>query len=194
MTRKRGRKGDYENYGGSEVAEKINGKDIGVSLANYNKTYYTMLPQKSGRTKRQWLGKDLQNAILRFRAIVAELKGEKEVMIQTTIKTATNPHGYGPLIDWETGEDILHEFTHPASEEQYIQWLKKELQNPQELAKKTGLDAFNRFYEYIQQEQILRCSMNDGHLVGGYNGPHKEMSEWEHRSGIAGNFSLKRRN
>jgi len=170
MGKKRGRKGTYETYGGQEIADKINGKDIGISLANYNQTYYVMIPQETGRTKRKWLGKDLQNAVLKFRAIVAELKGIAEPTIKTTAPANTAKKGRkakkginyktvtinkrgdkGRIKQTWTAEKTV---TVDASEQQYIEWLKNELQNPQELAKKTGLDFFNHVYDYIQQEQI----------------------------------------
>jgi hypothetical protein len=118
-----------------------------------------MLPREwagkgATRSKQVWLKSDLDNAVIRFRALVAELKGEAEITVDTTIKTAMNPWGFGPNIDPLTGEYIINEITQPASEEQYIQWLKKELQNPTELAKKTGLDAFNHFNQLVMQEQL----------------------------------------
>ena len=42
--------------------------------------------------------------------------------------------------------------------------VKKKLQNPKELAKKTGIDAFNHFYEFIQQEQIPLKKLYDNYI------------------------------
>jgi hypothetical protein len=44
-----------------------------------------MIPQKSGRTKRKWLGRDKEKAVVKFRAIVSQLKGEKEKFITVDI-------------------------------------------------------------------------------------------------------------
>jgi len=37
----------------------------------------------------------------------------------------------------------------------------------------------------------VMCSTNDGHKVGGYNGSHKEVFEWDQRSGMTLSDALK---
>ncbi len=159
MGKKTGIKAVYETQNGTEISDKINGRDIGLSYNKSKNSYYTMIPKElagegAKRSKQVWLKSDLGNAVIKFRAIVKGLKGEAEKTVNVTIQTAMNPWGFGPSIDPETGEYILNKITQPATEEQFINWLKKELQNPHELAKKTGIDAFNHFYDYVQQEQI----------------------------------------
>lgn len=69
------KKTDYIAFGGYEVKDVINGREVGVSLARYNKSHYTMLPQNTGRTKRVWLGRDEEKAVVKFMALVSQLKG-----------------------------------------------------------------------------------------------------------------------
>jgi hypothetical protein len=72
-------------YGGGYARDVINGKEVGVSFGNSTRSYYMMIPQKSGRTKRKWLGRDKEKAVVKFRAIVSQLKGEKEKFITVDI-------------------------------------------------------------------------------------------------------------
>lgn len=144
---KKGVKTDYVKIGSAtnptELQESVSGHILGISKNKCNKNYYTMipkalLPKDAKRSKCKWLGSDLEIAIARFNALIAKLKGKKETYINTTIKTTLNPWGYGSAID-ANGNYIYSEMTQPAKEQQYIEWLKRELQNPIELAKKTGI-------------------------------------------------------
>ncbi len=80
MSKKRGRRARYVAYAGQEVRETIEGRDYGVSLHKNTKNYYMMLSTATG-TKRKWLGSDISVAVLKFRSIVAELKGQIEKAI-----------------------------------------------------------------------------------------------------------------
>ena len=80
MAKKTGRKPkDFEFYGGQTEQHSVSGRIIGLSFASQNKTYYTMLPKQKGGTVREWLGRDKEKAVFKLRAIVARLRGEKEV-------------------------------------------------------------------------------------------------------------------
>ena len=48
-----------------------------------------MLPQNTGRTKRVWLGRDEEKAVVKFMALVSQLKGEKEKNVVVKIKPET---------------------------------------------------------------------------------------------------------
>lgn len=162
----------FVEYGGQTVQDCLNGSVIGLSLAEQNKTYYTMIPTQG----RKWLGRDKDKAVLKFRALVANLKGEKETnivvnqgdytnKIQHTIDH-TKPNLVATRIDGKTKIEKGGRYTvvkkyAEIPEFVFIEWLKKELQNPTELARKTGIEAFNHFWDYVNQEPIKLTALID---------------------------------
>lgn len=153
MSKKRGCKGTYKTYGGSEVKDVVKGLELGLSFNQSKKSYYMMIPKAllpdgTKRSKQVWLKSDLQNAVLKFRAIVKELKGEKENKV--TILEKIN--------DISTFGDVARL---KIDERKCIEWLKKELENPSELAKKTGIDAFNHFYDWMLEVPIKLDTLID---------------------------------
>ena len=178
MGKKTGKKASYITYGGKEVREIINSHLMGVAFNGSKKSYYTMIPKAflpdgAKRSKQVWLKSDLDNAVIKFRAIIAELKGEQEKTVMASVddvnvyKIHKIDMGLKPVRDEKDikhnlnkivkSKDISMKGTGKSAayidEHQYIQWLKKELQNPSELAKKTGIDAFNHFNQLVLQEQ-----------------------------------------
>lgn len=167
MGKKTGKKANYIPHGGGEVKDVINGREVGVSFDNSTRTHYVMLPnQKTGRTKRKWLGRDKEKAVARFIAIVSQLKGEKEKSIVVDIKPETIEHRLritgiptpAKFRDIQKNKDkvvfVEDGATAHAKESEFIEWLKRELRNPSELARKTGYEAFNFFYDFMNQEPI----------------------------------------
>lgn len=140
MSKKTGRKASYIVFAGTEIKDIIDGKEVGLSLDQTTRNYYTMLPNKDTRTKRKWLGSDQSLAVAKFKAIVNRLKGkvEKTVatpiffqrgrILKTFIPTSKELKKIKPIYDY-TPESV------------YIEWLKKEIQNPKELAQKSGIEA-----------------------------------------------------
>jgi len=176
MGKKTGVRGDYITYGGAEEKVLIGGKEMGVTLHSQKQTHYTMIPKQyagvgAKRSKQQWLGKDVDTAVVKFRAIVAQIQGKQETKILATVqdtdvvkihkvKLDTKPvnsledlrHNLAEyaksdeMVMQETGESIAF-----VPESQHIAWLIKELQNPQELARKTGFEEFNRFHALMAE-------------------------------------------
>ncbi|MBE0536841.1 MAG: tyrosine-type recombinase/integrase [Phycisphaerae bacterium] len=162
MGKKTGRRATYITFGGAEVKDVINGKEIGVSVAEYNKTHYVMLPQQASRTKRQWLGRDAAKAVAKFRALAAKLKGEQEKEVATLATVMVSRTGWkrnGRLVTGLLPVPVEQKVS--AGEAQYIDWLKKELLNPSELARKTGIDAFNHFYDWMLEVPITLPQLID---------------------------------
>ena len=151
MAKKRGRKVSYITYAGEEVKELIAGKEYGVKLHKSTNNYYSMLPDNTAvsGTKKKWLGSDLGVAVVKFRALVAEIKGEQEQFTETQIEIATeafSPH------DLRKGKIKTNRVKVPVKESEHIEWLKKELQNPRELARKTGIEEFIEFGRIIAKD------------------------------------------
>ena len=156
---KKGRKTkDFVEYGNRPVQDVINGSVVGLSFAPQNSTYYTMIPNQG----RKWLGRDKDNAVIKFNALVNQLKGQQEksypvitdnkeiTPVYTTPKRSMQDVLNSPDISLSKTEQSL--INHPESH--YIEWLKKELQNPSELAKKTGIEAFNNFWDCVNKKPI----------------------------------------
>lgn len=151
MSKKRGRKVSYITHAGEEVKELIAGKEYGVKLHKSSKNYFSMLPDNTSvkGTKQHWLGSDLGVAVVKFRALVAEIKGEEETYTETQIEIATeafSPH------DLRKGKVRTNIVKVPVKESEHIEWLKKELQNPRELARKTGIEEFIEFGRIIAKD------------------------------------------
>ncbi|AQQ70760.1 site-specific tyrosine recombinase XerC [Limihaloglobus sulfuriphilus] len=195
MARKTGKQAKYVIYGNKEVKDIIDGREIGLSYATKNKSYYMMIPKEfagdnAKRSKRVWLKSDLGNAVLKFRAVIKELKGEEEKVFQTEIKEGTvktkyvtkilegadleelaqivinnkyDPKQVASEIEKRGISKIDKKIVADISEEEHIQWLKDELQNPQELSKKTGIDAFNFFYDYVNKNPIKLSELWDNY-------------------------------
>ena len=158
---KRGVKAKYIEFGNEPVQDVVGGHLLGISLNHSTKNYYTMipkalLPKSEKRSKRKWLGSDLQIAVAKFRALINELRGQQETTISTTVlnedivqlvkladnrKPANSVQNIRHNLELyakddaikliETGKSIAE-----VSESHYIECLKKELQNPKSLAKK----------------------------------------------------------
>jgi len=180
---KKGVKADYVKIGSAtnptELQESVNGHILGISKNKHNNNYYTMIPKAlllkdAKRSKCKWLGSDLEIAIARFNALIAQLKGKKETFINTTIKTTFNPWGYGPAID-DSGNYIYSELTQPAKEQQYIEWLKRELQNPIELAKKTGIPELAELGTILSKDTNIQLK----ELMQNYLAKKKKISKKE---------------
>jgi hypothetical protein len=153
MGKKTGKKATYETYGGTEIKEIIQGKEIGLSFNQATKTYYTMIPKEfagvgAKRSKQIWLKSDLDNAVIKFRAMVAEIKGEKEttvsvekydakerheIVVATTMTLTSHPKDIKfrqmagiELKDGETKEVTFHKKVPylDIPEHYYIKWLK----------------------------------------------------------------------
>ena len=152
MGKKTGRKVSYELYGGEEVKELIGGKTYGVKLDKTTKNYYAMLPTHTG-TKRKWLGSDLAVAVAKFTAMITKLKGEQEQFATVTTEVfASAPMG---SYDLETGEYHGAKVSVQIKESEHIEWLKKELQDPKALAKKTGLEFFAQIDRLMIKEDDI---------------------------------------
>lgn len=170
--KKTGRKANYITFGGQEVKDILNGREIGVCFDRSAESHYVMIPQQTGRTKRKWLGKDAGKAVATFTAIVAELKEQQEKFTLATIKDKdiaklhklkrkTKPvnsvqdlrHNLKlraenkdiELID--TGESITY-----IPETLHIDWLITELQDPKALARKTGIEEFAEFGKLLAKD------------------------------------------
>jgi integrase len=175
MGKKTGRKAAYLQYGGHELKEMINGHEIGLSLDASTLTHYTMIPQKMGRTKRLWLGRDKDNAIIKFRALVTQLRGTEEKYTQVDIdeenqivmKVKVNGLPESFSLDDLVKADALH-FTKTGTavrikETDHIEWLKRELQNPSQLAQKTGLEFFNHVEKHILKKPIALSTLYENY-------------------------------
>ena len=148
---KRGRKTRYETYSGEEVKAIISGKEYGVKLHKSSKNYFAMLPcstSPSG-TKQYWLGSDIGIAVAKFWAYVQKIKTGKEIKIETQIEIITTPF---PNYDLQTGEVEKNKVDYPIPESVFIEWLKKELKKPKELAKKTGISEFTEFGRLLAKD------------------------------------------
>jgi integrase len=175
MGKKTGKKAAYIQYGGQEVKEIINGHEIGLSFDASTRSYYTMIPQKIGRTKRTWLGRDQGIAIIKFRALIAKLRGteeqytlvdiDEEKQIVTKVKITGLPKSF--TLEDVVKSDSLHLIKTGTAvrfkEVDHIEWLKKELQNPSQLAKKTGLEFFNNVEKYISKKPIPLSTLYDNY-------------------------------
>jgi len=151
---KRGRRANYITIGTDEVRELLNGKEVGVSYSHSNQTYYTMIPQPNGRTKRIWLGKDKQLAIAKFYAIVAQVRGEQENLVLVPLKLWTEkPVGTTEIVDGRT-KRIPVDISHYVPESHHIEWLKNELKDPKRLARKTGIEEFAQFGQLLRRDTI----------------------------------------
>lgn len=183
MVRKRGKQAKYIPYKINgvdevEVKELVNGYEMGVLYSERHKSHYTMIPKALAgegvkRSKQKWLKGDRANAIAKFYALVAELRGDNS----TTIATIPNDDvmKLGKLVpktkpvrtiadfrhnlelyandkafeEIETGESLV-----VIPEAHHIEWLKRQLQDPKALAKKTGIEAFNNFREWMLKTNI----------------------------------------
>ena len=179
MGRKTGRKAKFIDYGNEEVKTTINGVNLGVAVDQTTQSHYVMLPQDRGRTKRKWLGKDTGKAVAKFWALIAQLEGEQDNIVtvnkeQTKEKTElglTEPRVMRVgLIDKKTGKvevkkRNVHDFKLDElldiPEAYFIEWLKKELKDPSQLAKKTGIEAFNTFHEWMLVDSIKLSDLID---------------------------------
>lgn len=187
MGKKTGKKATYVVYGGKEVVDIVNGHMLGISFNEGKKSYYMMIPKAllpSGakRSKQVWLKSDLDNAVVKFRARVAELKGEQERTISIAKDKTAARRELGleepvvmmtGLIDKKSGEVIVKERNvHKIKVSEivdvpeyiFIQWLRQELQNPSELAKKTGINAFNNFHALALQEQLPLSTLYNNYI------------------------------
>lgn len=102
MGKKTGKRANYVTFGGQEIKELIDGREIGVSYSASNQQYYVMLPG-DGRTKRKWLGRDLSTAVVRFRSIMAKLREEAQVFVSVPRNETRVRHGvaHGTEDDYE---------------------------------------------------------------------------------------------
>ena len=166
-----------------EVKEIVNGYEMGVSFSEASNSYYTMIPKAlagegAKRSKTKWLKSDKENAVALFYAHVAKLKGEPdkyipvdkydtnertEIQEATTVTVTSHPKDdkirrkFGiDVKDGEEKEITLHKQVPiiDIPEAHHIAWLKRELLNPSALAKKTGIEAFNNFYEWMNIKHI----------------------------------------
>ncbi len=161
MAKKTGKKANYIIFGNQEVKTVFDGKEIGVSLDRTTQSHYTMLPQKSGRTKRKWLGKHTGKAVASFWALVEELNNKQTptttiIAQQEDISPLYEPTDKMSMDEVvrsnqiklrKTGKVIL-----TTKESEHIQWLFKELQNPKELARKTGIEEFTEFGKLLAKD------------------------------------------
>lgn len=149
MSKKTGRKASYIVFAGTEIKDIVDGKEVGLSLDQTTRNYYTMLPNKDTRTKRRWLGSDQSLAVARFRAIVNRLKGKVEKYIEIkdeSIKTKRvdikNLKNKKLQIDDTNKIDFRPSYSLSSIPENiFIEWLKKEIHNPKALAQKSGIEA-----------------------------------------------------
>lgn len=147
MSKKTGRKARYEVYAGAEIKDILAGKEIGISFDRTTKNYYTMLPSDT-RTRRQWLGSDIGLAVARFKAIVDSLKGKTEKYIdiapdrikkrRAKLKNLTyrEIQQDGFTVKYRPSFDI-----NSIPESLFYEWLREKIQNPKELAQKSGIEA-----------------------------------------------------
>ncbi|MBW8017747.1 MAG: tyrosine-type recombinase/integrase [Planctomycetes bacterium] len=166
-----------------EVRDIVNGFEMGVSLSESNSTYYTMIPKDlagagAKRSKLVWLKSDVSNAVTKFFALISKLKGEAEKVVSIdkydtnerteiqeaiTVTVTSHPKDdkirrkYGiDVKDGEEKEITLHKQVPilDIPEAHHIEWLKRELLNPSALAKKTGIQEFSNFYEWMNIKHI----------------------------------------
>jgi integrase len=180
---KRGIKVNYIEFGNEPVQDVVAGHLLGIALNNSTKNYYTMipkalLPKSEKRSKRKWLGSDLQIAVAKFRAIILKLKGEQEQTTAITIdddgiskihrvKVKAKPvHSLDDLRHnlelYANDEDMELQETGRSlvfiKEQEHIEWLKKELQNPIELAKKTGVPELAEIGTILAKDTNIKLS------------------------------------
>lgn len=201
---KRGIKASYIEFGNEPVQDVVGGNLLGIALNKSNKNYYTMipkalLPETETRSKRKWLGSDLQIAVAKFRALILELRGEQEHSIsiekydtqeKTEIKEATTitltAHPKDDKlrrkagIELEGGETKEITFYHQIPfvdipESYFIEWLKKELQNPTGLAKKTGIPELAEIGTLIAKDTNIKLS----DVIHNYLNKKKKISKKE---------------
>jgi len=173
MGKKTGKQATYITFGGEEVKEIVKGHILGVS---FNKTpsiqsHYTMIPKDlagkgAKRSKLKWLGKDKENAISKFNAIIKKLRDEQEIysdIPRHLTKAIDKPVALeakvlsSDLTEITKGKNVNITMDMPFTqipEIVHIEWLKKELLKPNELAKKTGIEAFNSFLDYVEHKPI----------------------------------------
>ena len=183
MGKKTGKQATYITFGGEEVREIVKGHILGVS---FNKTpsvqsHYTMIPKDlagkgAKRSKLKWLGKDKERAISKFNAIIKKLREEQEIysdIPKVLTKDVDKPVELNAkvlssdLTDVSKGKSVKIKMDMPFTqipETVHIEWLKKEILKPTELAKKTGIEAFNSFLDYVEHKPIKLSELYNNYI------------------------------
>ena len=149
MGKKRGRKASYVLYGNKT-----------------SKNYYSMLPSSTAvsGTKKYWLGSDLSIAVAKFTALVKEIRGEQEKFNSVHIVPDSIQEGFrvkegrvkvSELFKNRDKYTIIPETKAKISEQEHIEWLKKEIQNPKKLARKTGIEALAQIDRLMIKEDDI---------------------------------------
>jgi integrase len=190
---KRGMKATFIEIGNKPIQDVVKGHLLGLSYNKSNNSYYTMipkelLPKEQKRSKRKWLGSDLQLAVAKFWALITCLKGEDKNLIYVDLVLDSVESGYH-IRGVETPAKVSSLINNPnvkyeefirakATESEFIDWLKKEIQNPKELARKTGIPELAEIGVILAKDTHIKLSeLLENYLNKKKKITHKEASD-----------------